>query len=177
MKYIISLSLLFLVLNQNSWAQGSKPIRVKAGEDIREVLTPEYLYRYPQFISGTVFFKNGTQSTAKLNYNIIISEIQFIDPKGDTLSLANEETINYITIGNDSFYYDKGYVEVIAGNVETKLARKQVIRMDEQKIGGYDQPSSSSSVTSFNTLSMDSRYNKLTVRQDVVLSKAALYYF
>ncbi len=41
--------------------------------------------------------------------------MQFIDPKGDTLALANESTLNFISIGADTFFYkNKGYIEQVA---------------------------------------------------------------
>ena len=50
----------------------------------------------------------------------------FIDGKGDTLALAEERTIKLVAIDSDTFYYDEGYVRIIADNDFVKLAEKQV---------------------------------------------------
>ncbi len=80
---------------------------VKASQDIKEVLSPSARFRYPEFILGNVYFKDGTNSQAPLNLNSLNEEMQFINHKGDTLSIAIERTIKYLTINIDIFYYSK----------------------------------------------------------------------
>jgi len=135
------------------------------------------IYRYPVFTSGVIYFKDGNTPSALLNYNFLLGEMQFIAPKGDTLSIANEKTIKLITIKDDSFYYDKGYLELIMTGSVVKLVMKQKINVTgTQKIGAYDQPSAVSSISSYTTFSSGPRSYKLNVRQDVLLSKETSYY-
>lgn len=89
---------------------------VKAGEKIKDAVSQKVKFRYPEFTTGSVSFKDGTKSGAPLNLNLLSEEMQFIDANGDTLSLDNEATIKYISISNDTFYYSRGYLELIAGN-------------------------------------------------------------
>ncbi|HET9435110.1 MAG TPA: hypothetical protein VFO37_15195, partial [Chitinophagaceae bacterium] len=95
-----------------SHAQDSA-IVIRAGTSVNESVSTKDLYQYPQFVFGKVFFKPGDSAMAKLNYNRLFDEMQFIDFKGDTLSIANEATIRLIRINNDVFYYDNGYVQLI----------------------------------------------------------------
>lgn len=150
---------------------------VKAGEKISDAISPKTKFNYPDFISGNVFFKDGTSSQALLNFNLLNEEMQFIDPKGDTLSLANEAIIKYILIDSDTFYYSKGYLELIKGNTLVKLAKKQRLKIgDVRKIGGYDQASSVSAITSYSSLNNGRQVTNLTQRAEVLLSKEITYF-
>ncbi|TPE42161.1 hypothetical protein [Pontibacter mangrovi] len=63
-------------------------------------------YRYPEFIEGKVTFKNGTTTTANLNYNVFSGEVEFVKGK-DTLAVDNLFTIASISIGDDLYFYDE----------------------------------------------------------------------
>ncbi|MEO5996839.1 MAG: hypothetical protein ABIN89_08910 [Chitinophagaceae bacterium] len=177
MKNVLFPIFIWLLCSFNILAQDSKPIRVKAGEDIYQKLAKE-IYLYPEFIQGTIYFRNGNTNLANFNYNRMNGEMQFIDVKGDTLSVANEVTIKYINVAKDSFYYSEGYLQLVKGNNAAKVARKQVIKIiDQQKIGAYDQPSSAGAISSYSSLSNDLRFYKLDVRQDVILAQQTTYFF
>lgn len=163
------------ILNE-SYAQQSEVIRVKAGDDMMVVLAKR-IYHYPEFTSGIIYFKDGNAPSAMLNYNFLNGEMQFIAPKGDTLTIDNEKTIKLIMINDDSFYYDKAYLELIMANTAVKLAVKQRINViATQKIGAYNQASGASSISSYTTFSAGPKSFKLNVRQDVLLSKETTYY-
>ncbi len=176
MKNILFLIFTWVVCSLNVSAQTSQPIRVKAGEDLYEKLAKE-IYLYPKFILGTVVFRDGKESQANFNFNMLNGEMQFVDPKGDTLSIANELTIKYISVALDSFFYNEGYLQLVSGNNAAKLARKQLIKVvDKQKIGAYDQPSSAGSITSYSSISNDLRTIQLNIKQDVIMAKQTTFY-
>ena len=141
-------------------------------------LSPADVYYYPRFTKGKVFFKDGTKSEAKLNYSNLLDEIQFINAKGDTLGLADEVTINYIAVEKDSFYFDKGYVRLLAGNNLIRLAVKQI--WTARAIGkkaGYDAVDPLASISSYNAyIAFGTLYN-LSVNEDTDLTKAEQYFF
>jgi len=104
--------------------------------------------------------------------------MQFINTNGDTLTIDNEETIKLISVNNDSFYYDKGYIMVISDNNLLKLAIKQGLRiLDKQKKSAYDMSTSTSSIKSVNSYSDGERIYNLAVTEDVVLTQEVYYYF
>jgi hypothetical protein len=176
MKRILLITGIIITCGVTVFSQMTTPVRIKAGEDLYQKLARE-IYLYPSFKKGMVLFKDGHKNQADLNFNFLNGEMQFIDEKGDTLSLAEERTISDITIGKDSFFYDDGYLQLIAGNETVKLVRRQRIRIiDQQKVGAYDQPSSAGAITSYNTLPNQIRNFKLDVRQDVIMGKQTTYY-
>jgi hypothetical protein len=165
-----------LLINLASDAQ-SKVWTVKAGNEIKNALSPDVKFRYPQFVTGIVYFKDGRSSAAPLNLNLLNEEMQFIHPGGDTLSIANEGTIKYITINNDTFYYSRAYLELVSGNPLVKLAKKQRLKIgDVTKIGAYDQPNSTSAITSLSAVYTGAEVTKLSQRAEIQLLKETVYY-
>ena len=74
-----------------AYAQDSGTIFIAADKNVSEVLTPEKIYHYPQFTNGKIFFRDGTTSQARLNYNYLNGEIEFITQEKDTLAIAKEQ--------------------------------------------------------------------------------------
>ncbi len=148
------LFLFALIYYTELFAQKNKVVTVRAGTNIMDVLSTADVFYYPHFTSGKVFFKEGTGTDAKLNYNRLVDEMHFISTKGDTLALANENNIKYIAIGNDSFYYDHGYLTLLASGNLLKLALKQIwIIADTRKVGAYNTTNNTASITSYATMS------------------------
>lgn len=63
------------------------------------------IYRHPEFKTADILLKDGTPARASVNYNSLHGEMQFIDPKGDTLSVADEKNIKWLGVEKDSFYF------------------------------------------------------------------------
>src|SRR6185295_15738737 len=80
-------------------AQRPKTYTVPAGVEVKEIVPAREIFQYSDFKQGVVIFRDGTSAPGKLNYNRLVAELQFIDPKGDTLSLANEKNILIAIIG------------------------------------------------------------------------------
>lgn len=176
MKYLLAIFLFVLIMGHVE-AQDSTRFVVKAGQTIQEVLKPDVLYRYPQFMPGKVYILNGNVVEAKLNYNRIIEEVQFIDLRGDTLSLGDESTIRLIAINQDSFYFDDGYLELIQDYTIVKMALHERIRLaDRQKIGAYGQTNTTVSIeTTGGYLDSYKRYN-VVANENLILQWEKHYY-
>ena len=176
MKNIIFLTGFFFICTYNSFCQRSESLVIKAGDDLTKAYN--YIYRYPQFEYGKVYFVNGDVSAGKLNYNILIKTMQFVDQKGDTLALANENTLNFISIGADTFFYNsnKGYVEKVADYTFTKLLLKENVISSEEKIGAFGIPSATQNIDTKNTYVHGTSY-KLVANANLTLSKQKQYYF
>jgi len=162
----------------NSYSQDRKIFVINPGQRITDVIFPAEMYRYAEFKPGTVFFKDRRESTAPMNYNLVLNEVQFIDAKGDTLSLADEQMIKLITIDKESFFYNKGCYELLDSFDNITLARKEIIfKASVNKIGAYDQPVQGGSATSYTNFSSGSRDVKLVMNEKITMKKEANYYF
>jgi hypothetical protein len=163
-----------LLLSVAVTAQRPKTFTVPAGVEVKEIVPVNEIYQFPQFVQGLVVFKDGKSAPGKLNYNRLIAEIQFIDPKGDTLSLANEQTIKTAFIGSDTFYYSEGYVRQLAGGSRVKMGERIAFKEFIQKPGAYGL-SSATTATDNLTVLLNRRSVELNVSQELVLVKNTNY--
>jgi hypothetical protein len=178
MKLLFLLSAFAFLLNSIVSAQTRKTYTINPGINATEVIPADELFLYPNFTTGKVYFKTGANSSGLLNYNFLLAEIQFIDPKGDTLSLADEITISYIAFAVDTFYYDNGYLKFIRNCGESKLAQKQFFNIaNKEKIGAMGIKTSSSSINTYTSLSDNYKSNGLTAQVVLTLARNDLYYF
>ena len=143
---------IFLMLIKWVAGQASGQLEIPAGTMLSEVLTPDKLYQHPQFTLGKVFYRNGTETEAFLNYNNLRGDIEFIGPKKDTLIISTDllATIKKIVVNGRTYVYKDRYYEQVAENNFGKLLKRQVYMVvDRQRLGAYDQYSSLSSISSF----------------------------
>lgn len=156
-------------------AQKNEPVTVKAGTRVQDYFAFQEMYRYPEFTAGSVVFKNGTKIRVKLNYNLLYAEMQYIQAK-DTLSIANEEEISFIVAAGDTFFVDKGYLELIYSN-RVRVALKQYFKlMETQKKDSYGSAGSNSATDSYGAFNADGKTYKLISNQDRIYKKIAEYY-
>lgn len=172
------LFLIMLMSYSNGWTQDSTLISIRAGNSIKDVLAKD-IFLYPEFISGKVFFRDGTKGMAMMNYNSLTDQMLFIDPHGDSLALQDENTIKFIALDKDTFYFDEGYKRLVANNNIVKVTEKKTWELvDIRKIGSHDRPTTTFAVTSYN--SVTDRFGKthdLLLNEDLVVRKKATYYF
>src|SRR4051812_1016345 len=181
MKLLLPMKSFFLTISvvlvyAHNYAQTNQ-WTVKAGESIEKALGDSVIYRYPQFMPGSVYFRDGRVSPALLNFNFVNREMQFIAPSKDTLTIANAITIKYITIQKDTFYFDKVYIELIHGNTVAKLGKLEIMKVsDIKKEGAYGQMSSTSAITTTNSFYSNNQSYKLTEKSAVMLHKETVFY-
>jgi hypothetical protein len=157
-------------------ASGQRPktYTVPAGVEVREIVPTKEIFQYPNFIQGVVVFRDGTSAPGKLNYNMLVAELQFIDPKGDTLSLANEATILIALIGKDTFYYSQGYVRQLASGQHLKIGERVAFKEFINKPGAYGLSSATTATNNVSDL-LNRRSQQLNVSQEIVLVKNTNY--
>ncbi|HEX2607364.1 MAG TPA: hypothetical protein VHK91_08295 [Flavisolibacter sp.] len=113
-----------------------KTYKVEAGEAFADIIPKNEIVKYSSFTDGVVTMKNGKKATAKLNYHYLFGEIEFINQK-DTLSLDNENAIENVAIGTDSFIYNNGYLQLIRKGKDHSLVKKEgLILTDKLKENG-----------------------------------------
>ena len=169
-----------LVVHGSSLAQTPDLIRVKGEAGGVKTIPVLSRYRYSQFIDGRVLYLNGSTASAKLNYNVAVGEMQFIDPHGDTLALADESLIRVVGVGPDVFHYDqtKGYLEIIADYNGVKLAVKQQLKpVKRERMGGYEQSTGSAAITTYQFYSSgNTSVNNLDAKGDLLVKKDKTYF-
>jgi hypothetical protein len=122
------------------YAQANRSFKVNPGEKVTSAIPADVIYEYPEFQVGTVQFKNGKAGMARMNYNSLLGEIEFINDKLDTNSLDDAKAMHYLHIAKDTFYYDKVYLKQISNKKEVKLALHRILMLsNRQKIGGFGE--------------------------------------
>lgn len=174
---VLAMSLFFLRIN----AQDSTRIFIPAGKSFSDVAGPDKGYRFPNFTDGYVYFRDGSMSTAKMNYNFLNKELEFISPGGDTLALVKEQAINTknIIIDSITFYYFNGYLEEMAHNESGRLLKQQFyVLTGTEKIGAFDQPSGSSSIDAYSSYTAQNGRSSrnLVVKENLTLVMATEYF-
>jgi hypothetical protein len=157
-------------------SQEKKNFKVNPGEKLIYALPRSEVYDYPDFIQGTVNFRNGRFASALMNFNVLYGEIQFIDPRGDTLSMDDEATVRNVIIQKDTFYFDKVFVRQIARYGDFTLAGKDFFYLvNRQKLGGFGE-TTNASVDVYDQMSTKNYFKDLIVREILTLGKDSLFF-
>jgi hypothetical protein len=161
-------------------AQDSTRIYIPAGKSFSDVAGLDKVYRFSNFTNGQVNFRDGSISAAKLNYNFLNAELEFISPSGDTLAIVKEQALNIknVIIDSITFYYYDGYLEQMAHNESGKLLKRQFYSIKgREKMGAYGLPSTSSAVDSYSSYTdQTGRTRTLSVRENLTLVITTEYF-
>jgi hypothetical protein len=170
------LCLCYLLLQESVLPAQNKTIIVKAGTKILDYFPLSERYRYPEFVTGQIFLKNGSAREMKLNYSILAGEMEFIQ-SSDTLEIANsrKKEIKYV-VASDTFYYDKGFIEIIDGGA-ISLGLKHYVRIkDILKKGAYGTTSRGASIDTYKSMSSNGISYDLVPNEDIELEDTREYY-
>ena len=142
-----------------------------------ERLSEASYYLFPLFRDATVKFKKGGELVSKLNFNMLICQIQFLDPKGDTLNLARLNDIDEINFDSTTFFYDNGYYQVLAKDDIADLAVLRKVSYEPVKIGALGIRNHSGSGTEgYDSFLDNSTEKKLTLNEDVDITRESTFY-
>ncbi len=130
MKSYILFAVIFF-LSFSARAQQLTRKIIHAGEDISDYFT----YRFPSFEEATVLFKKNDLQTYKMNFNMLLCSIQFIDPQGDTLEISKPEEIDSIHWNSSTFFYRNDYFEILAVSDSGKLVVSRHASLEPVMIG------------------------------------------
>ncbi|HEV8286682.1 MAG TPA: hypothetical protein VGQ09_20375 [Chitinophagaceae bacterium] len=169
-----------IMLSITLCAQDSTLIFIPADRNVTEVLKPDKIYRFPKFTEGKIFFKDGSWSKARLNYNFLNGEIEFIGAGNDTLAIAKNQMLNIkeVLIDSQSFVYNNVYMELAAKSDLGKLYKEQVyVVIKREKIGGYNQPNPTSAIDSYESFpNYNGNLASLKIRENITLALKTNYF-
>jgi hypothetical protein len=156
-------------------AQKKQNVTVPAGSAVEDCIPFQERYRFKEFADGKVFFRNGSFAATKLNYNLLISDMEYIQAT-DTLSIANPLDIILIAFDSDTFCYDNGYLENIREGKIRVAVRQSISLKNILKRDSYGSSSSNSSTDSFSSIETTGKTYKLISNQDRVFEKTVQYF-
>lgn len=174
MKQAIFLTLLSLVIFSSPIkAQTSDKKTVHAGESLSEY----FYYRFPSFTDANVKLKNGGTGASKMNFNLLVCEMQFIDPHGDTLSIAKPQDIDSIALGGSTFFYKDGYQEMIRATNLVKLLVVRKVVYEPIEIGAMGlRTHTGVGIKNYSSLIANAGERQLTVNVDIDIAMETTYF-
>ncbi|MDR2231701.1 MAG: hypothetical protein LBE56_01105 [Tannerella sp.] len=176
MKKILFLCMLLLPCLM--MAQERQVIEASTSEDITNKVSEQIQYLFPEFTDGVVLFKNAPKSGGKLNYNMLVGEMQFLENNNEVMTFDVGDVAS-VTINGRTFYPYKGneYAEeLLSTDVgELRVRRKGNVAPYAKK-GAYGTSSSASSITSYSSVTSGGQQYGLTVANDVLISVRYFYY-
>jgi hypothetical protein len=176
LKYLILSFSSLLIFATSSGQTLRERVMIKGGPEAWENLHKE-MYMYPSFRQGVVEYRNGQLFKRPLNFNRMLSTIQFIDERNDTLAIANESAVKSITIDNDVFIFIPECLQLVANNGSVKLYRNVSMRIaDVRQVGAFGTTNTSTAIESNNQVySWMSTYS-LNVNETLLLGKITTWY-
>jgi hypothetical protein len=167
---------LALLFTSASAQTSTERIYIKGGNSAWDNFMKE-IFKYPSFEQGIVEYKNGQRFKSTMNYNKVLGTIQFIDEKGDTLAMTDEESIRSISIGTDVFIYDPLCMVAIKSDGNSNLYEREVVRIaDKLKTGGYGIPNTAGTIESIDRVDTRINYNQIELNESLLISKVTTYY-
>jgi hypothetical protein len=162
---------------------GKKSLAQSVNENLpmvrKELFASKGFYRFSGFSQGTVILKNGIVTSGMLNYNISLNEMHFINQKGDTLAIAQPDSINFISLNGCRFYYDMGYLQSINTGNDIILAFRQVLKTEHQKKESYsiDIPRSDEEITEYSFFTGNGQKYDLGANDQLFLTATEQFFF
>ena len=171
--------LFVLILSFPGWmfAQERQIVEANSNTDLSDKLSTQMQYIFPEFTDGQVFFLKSTAGTGKLNYNMLIGEMQFLD-NGGVMALVPKD-ISVVNINNRIFHPYKGneFAEELLSTDKYKLlVRRKGNVAPFAKKGAYGTSTSTSSITSYSSVNTDGQNYNLSVANDVLITVRYYYY-
>jgi hypothetical protein len=129
------------------------------------------IYKYEKFSDGDIVFKREPVANGLLNYNYLSGKIEFITSKGEILELARPETINYIALNADSFFYTKkNYAEKVSHYPGINVYKVEAIKFNgREKKGAYGTYVTTSAASSISSVT------ELTPQQNLAIDENTIY--
>ena len=178
MRTIILFICFYIFSAYQVFTQPNQVIIVKAGTKVVDYFPPNIRYQYEAFSTGKVYFLNGSISEGLMNYNMLNGEIEFIDSKHDTLVLVNKNSIKYVQIEDDIFYYDGIFLHLISDRSSIIVAQKHFFEyLGAEKHGAYGMSQTTSAIDSYASLQSGGTSFDLIVAEDLKFRETTDYYF
>ncbi|MBK7132926.1 MAG: hypothetical protein IPH69_08960 [Bacteroidales bacterium] len=147
------------------------PVCLYAQPDSSNVLS-QFLFK--DFSKGIVQFKNGTVTSALMNYNTISGKMVF-EKSGKYLDLINTETIDTVYLQNRKFVpFEELFLEVVTGSPIRFFIQHKGDLMSPGKQAAYGGTSQTTSSTSYSTVFTDSKAYNINLPEGYRVDKSTV---
>ena len=179
MKHFIRCLATLLILFKHLPAMAQKKLsyEIKVGEAISDVITSEEAYQYKVFKPAILVLTTGQTGSSKVNYHALFGEMHYIASNGDTLAISNESPVKYLAVDQDTFYYNDGFMRLVASTKGIKILKKEKIVLAEKlKSTGYNS-TSSAAIESLYGVANAKLFKTLIANEKMIFARESTFYF
>lgn len=174
--------ILFMLLNLSICTIAQNSINViseKSTINLLEEVSLKEQFLDPEFISGKVFFKDGSVSSALLNYNLLLNTILFVGDNDIALTLSELNKISLVSYGKHKFIpYNNSFMEIVGSyknDVILLLDRKVKVK-DNKKVGLYGDSMETSAFTNITSYDNKIMYRDFSHQINIDIIQNYSYY-
>jgi len=175
MKKLSTLIVSALFIISSMYGQYYKAITVEAGTPVAEKFPAGTRYLYPQFTDGTVNMRTGAVSNSRLNFNLLLGEMEFIS-NADTLAIARKKDLSIVTVAQDTFIYRNSYLKLIHSGTVKVLVKDWFKLTDIVKKGAMGAPNRNSAIDSYTSIPTGKQLLALIPAEDLVFRRTLEFY-
>ncbi len=160
-------------------AQNREVIEATSGENLADKVSTHMQYRFPEFMKGIVYYKFASPVEGKLNYNMLLGEMQFVDANDQVLALAYIEDVLMVKIDDKNFYplNNNEFTEELLSTPKMQLrVRHKGSATSHGKKGAFGITSTTSSIQSYGSIQTEGRAHQLSITDDVLITLSNFYY-
>ena len=113
-------------------------------------------YVMPEFVTGTIFFDNGTQYIGAINIFTLNQKVHFKNEDGDIMVLDNNSDVSSVFIKGRTFLNSRyGYVEVYESYGDMFMGEIRILSVfSEAKEGAFGTKSQTTSIQKVDLMEM-----------------------
>ena len=113
-------------------------------------------YVMPEFVTGTIFFDNGTQYIGAINIFTLNQKVHFKNEEGEVMVLDNNSDVSSVFIKGRTFLNSRyGYLEVYEASGEMFMGEIRVLNVfSEAKEGAFGTKSQTTSIQTVDLMEM-----------------------
>jgi hypothetical protein len=140
----------FLLQGVTASAQIREKTIIHSGDSLSNYFT----FLFPSFRDAKVKMHDGRSVVYKMNFNLLLCDMEFIDAKGDSLVIDNPAEIDSILLDSCLFIYvdKKGYFQSLSVSGDVSLAVSRVAAFEPVPFGGKGAKMPSGGVVRYNSL-------------------------
>lgn len=155
-------------------AQKTDKMILHAGDS----LSKYYRYLFPSFGDAVVKMRDGRSVVYKMNFNLLLCDMQFINRRGDTVVITNPADVDSIRLDSCSFIYDyqKGYFQILAVSDPVCLAIHRHVTFEPVPKGAYGSNSSTGGVEMLNSVSNRGGTIPLVLNEDIYVLESTSFF-
>ena len=181
MNKVIYTLLLLTGLSIQLHAQSQRTVqKIESGTNLEQFTSSLQQYLFQEFEDCIVMYNDSSFSRGKMNYNLVVGEMQFLVPNSEqVLALSNIGDIATVTIAGRVFVpFSKGgeFLEILVDGTSALAIKRRTVATPYGKEGAYGTISSTTSIESINAVSYDGKQQNISVSDYKLIESKTLFY-